>query len=123
MLLVPFGTAVQPLLLNPLPSSMRIRGQGGRALCPGAYAGLQNPARRRLKAFHHAAAPDPEAKRREFPEDRLREARSLFPRAESFAVHELIDPRETRPVLCEWVEWIQPQLDTLVGPTHFPARP
>ena len=75
-------------------------------------------------AFHReiAAAPDPEAKRREL-EDRLREARSPFPRAESFAVHELIDPRETRPVLCEWVEWIQPQLDTLVGPTHFPPRP
>ena len=75
-------------------------------------------------AFHReiAAAPDPEAKRREL-EDRLREARSPFPRAESFAVHELIDPRETRPVLCEWVEWIQPQLDTLLGPTHFPARP
>ena len=75
-------------------------------------------------AFHReiAAAPDPDAKRREL-EDRLREARSPFPRAESFAVHELIDPRETRPVLCEWVEWIQPQLDTLLGPTHFPARP
>ena len=75
-------------------------------------------------AFHReiAAAPDPDAKRREL-EDRLREARSPFPRAESFAVHELIDPRETRPVLCEWIEWIQPQLDTLLGPTHFPARP
>ena len=75
-------------------------------------------------AFHReiAAAPDPDAKRREL-EDRLREARSPFPRAESFAVHELIDPRETRPVLCEWIEWIQPQLDTLLGPTHFPTRP
>lgn len=75
-------------------------------------------------AFHReiAAAPDPEAKRREL-EDRLREARSPFPRAESFAVHELIDPRETRPVLCEWIEWIQPQLETLAGPTQFPARP
>lgn len=75
-------------------------------------------------AFHReiAAAPDPEAKRREL-EDRLREARSPFPRAESFAVHELIDPRETRPVLCEWIEWIQPQLETLTGPTQFPTRP
>ena len=75
-------------------------------------------------AFHReiAAAADPEAKRREL-EDRLREARSPFPRAESFAVHELIDPRETRPVLCEWIEWIQPQLETLTGPTQFPARP
>jgi acetyl-CoA carboxylase carboxyltransferase component len=75
-------------------------------------------------AFHReiAAAADPEAKRREL-EDRLREARSPFPRAESFAVHELIDPRETRPVLCEWIGWIQPQLETLTGPTQFPARP
>ena len=75
-------------------------------------------------AFHReiAAASDPEAKRREL-EDRLREARSPFPRAESFAVHELIDPRETRPVLCEWIEWIQPQLETLTGPTQFPTRP
>ena len=75
-------------------------------------------------AFHReiAAAADPEAKRREL-EYRLREARSPFPRAESFAVHELIDPRETRPVLCEWIEWIQPQLETLTGPTQFPARP
>lgn len=75
-------------------------------------------------AFHReiAAAPDPDAKRREL-EERLREARSPFPRAESFAVHELIDPRETRPILCEWVDWIQPQLDTLTGPTQFPARP
>lgn len=75
-------------------------------------------------AFHReiAAAPDPEAKRREL-EDRLRQARSPFPQAESFAVHELIDPRETRPMLCRWVEWIQPQLNELVGPVTFGYRP
>ncbi len=75
-------------------------------------------------AFHReiAAAENPEAKRKEY-EDRLREGRSPFPRAESFAVHELIDPRETRPLLCEWVDWIQPQLDTLVGPVRFGMRP
>ncbi len=75
-------------------------------------------------AFHReiAAAENPEAKRREL-EDRLREARSPFPQAESFAVHELLDPRETRPVLCQWIDWIQPQLDTLVGPVRFPPRP
>lgn len=75
-------------------------------------------------AFHReiAAAADPEAKRAEL-EARLKEGRSPFPRAESFAVHELIDPRETRSCLCEWIEWIQPQLDTLVGPRHFPMRP
>lgn len=75
-------------------------------------------------AFHReiAAAEDPEAKRKEL-EDNLRSHRSPFPRAESFAVHELIDPRETRPVLCEWIDWIQPQLDDLVGPVRFGMRP
>lgn len=75
-------------------------------------------------AFHReiAAAEDPEAKRKEI-EDRLRQARSPFPRAESFSVHELIDPRETRPVLAEWIDWIQPQLETLPGEVHFPMRP
>ncbi len=75
-------------------------------------------------AFHReiAAAPDPEAKRAEL-EAQLRNARSPYPRAESFAVHELIDPRETRPTLCRWVDWIQPQLEELTGPTMFPMRP
>ena len=75
-------------------------------------------------AFHKeiAAAADPDAKRKEF-EEQLRGARSPFPRAESFAVHELIDPRETRPMLCEWIDWIQPQLDNLVGPVSFGMRP
>ena len=75
-------------------------------------------------AFHReiAAAQDPDAKRKEL-EERLRSARSPFPRAESFAVHELIDPRETRPYLCRWIDWIQPQLDGLTGPVHFPMRP
>ena len=75
-------------------------------------------------AFHReiASAENPEAKRREL-EARIREARSPFPRAEAFAVHELIDPRETRPMLCEWIDWIQPQLDNLVGPVRFGMRP
>ena len=75
-------------------------------------------------AYHREidGAEDPLAKREEI-EARLRAARSPFPRAESFAVHELIDPRETRPTLCQWIDWIQPQLDTLVGPVSFPMRP
>ncbi len=75
-------------------------------------------------AFHReiAAAEDPDAKRRAL-EQKLRTTRSPFPRAESFAVHELIDPRETRPFLCRWIDWIQPQLDRLTEPVHFPMRP
>ncbi|MEZ5558860.1 MAG: carboxyl transferase domain-containing protein [Pseudomonadales bacterium] len=69
-----------------------------------------------------ASAEDPEAKRREL-EERLRASRSPFPRAESFAVHELIDPRETRPYLCQWIDWIQPLLETLTAPVRFGIRP
>lgn len=75
-------------------------------------------------AYHREieSAEDPIAKRAEI-EERLRDARSPFPRAESFSVHELIDPRETRPILCNWIEWIQPQLDSLIGPVRFGMRP
>ena len=75
-------------------------------------------------AYHReiASADDPDAKRREL-EDALRGNRSPFPRAESFAVHELIDPRETRPMLSQWVDWIQPQLEQLTGPIRFGMRP
>ena len=75
-------------------------------------------------AFHREieAADDPIAKRNEI-EERMIRARSPFPRAEGFGVHELIDPRETRPTLCRWIDWIQPQLEELKGPVRFSMRP
>ena len=48
------------------------------------------------------AAPDPEAKRREI-ESRLNLSRSPLRTAEHFMVEEMIDPRDTRPLLCEFV--------------------
>jgi len=69
-----------------------------------------------------ASAENPDAKRKEL-EEQLRANRSPFPRAESFAVHELIDPRETRPFVCQWIDWIQPQLEALIGPVKFGMRP
>jgi len=69
-----------------------------------------------------ASAPDPEARRREL-EERFAAARSPFPRAESFGVHDLIDPRDTRPRLCDWVEEIQPELRQHRGPRAYPIRP
>ena len=56
-----------------------------------------------------AAAKDPEAKRKEI-EDSMSKQQNPFPRAESFSVHEIIDPRETRRYLAQWAERIQPQL-------------
>jgi acetyl-CoA carboxylase carboxyltransferase component len=70
-----------------------------------------------------AGAPDPDARRREL-ESELGAAQSIFPRAEAFGVHHLIDPRETRPLLCEWVQEVRPQLETLPrGPRRYTARP
>lgn len=75
-------------------------------------------------AFHReiAAAEDPDAKRREL-EEMLAARQSPFPRAEALSVHELIDPRETRPMLCRWIDRVQPLLPDLTGPVSFPLRP
>ena len=75
-------------------------------------------------AYHKeiAAAADPDAKRREL-EEKAAARQSAFPRAESFSVHDLIDPRDTRPMLCDWIDWIQPILPSLKGPKSFPVRP
>lgn len=69
-----------------------------------------------------AAAVDPDARRREL-EAEMAAANAPTPRAESFSVHELIDPCDTRPMLCDWIDWIQPMLPGLIGPSAFPVRP
>jgi acetyl-CoA carboxylase carboxyltransferase component len=63
------------------------------------------------------AAEDPEAKRSEL-EEAFAARRSPFPRAESFSVHDLIDPRETRPRLCRWLGHVWPLLQE-----QIPSRP
>ncbi len=68
-----------------------------------------------------AAAADPEARRKEL-EEAMFAQQSLVPRAESFAIHDMIDPRETRPVLAEWIARVQPLLPPLLGPRGFPVR-
>jgi acetyl-CoA carboxylase carboxyltransferase component len=62
-----------------------------------------------------ANAADPEAKRQQLEEE-LAAKRTPFPRAELFAVHDLIDPRRTRPALCAWLEAAEPLLRQLVLP-------
>lgn len=69
------------------------------------------------------SAPDPEARRREL-EDEIAAAQSVFPRAEDFGVHDLIDPRRTRPLLCDWLEEVQPRLAARApGPRSYTMRP
>jgi len=69
------------------------------------------------------AADDPEAKRREL-EDEIAALQSVFPRAEDFGVHDLIDPRSTRPALCDWIDEIAPRLASRErGPRSYTMRP
>ncbi|MAM94808.1 carboxyl transferase domain-containing protein [Parvibaculum sp.] len=69
-----------------------------------------------------AAAEDPEALRAEL-EEKLAAGQSPFPRAEGFSVHELIDPRETRAKLCDWLDWVEPRRAIELGPYKTTMRP
>jgi acetyl-CoA carboxylase carboxyltransferase component len=60
--------------------------------------GLEAAYRRELEA-----ADDPVALRAEI-EERLNAVRSPFRTAERFGIEEIIDPRDTRPILCDWAE-------------------
>ncbi|MBU2531476.1 MAG: methylmalonyl-CoA carboxyltransferase, partial [Alphaproteobacteria bacterium] len=66
------------------------------------------------------AAEDPKAKLAEI-EDRLNKLRSPFRSAETFWVEEIIDPRATRRLLCEFADLAEPIRDP--GPRAFAMRP
>lgn len=66
------------------------------------------------------ASDDPDALRREI-EQRLDAVRSPFRTAEAFLVEEIIDPRETRPLLCEFANLAAPLREA--GRSQFHARP
>jgi acetyl-CoA carboxylase carboxyltransferase component len=70
------------------------------------------------------SASDPTARRRDL-EDEMAEAQSILPRSEELGVHDLIDPRETRPLLGEWVHEIQSAIREHVrtGPPRYSIRP
>jgi acetyl-CoA carboxylase carboxyltransferase component len=60
-------------------------------------------------------AADPKQREREL-EDELRQLASPFRTAEAFAVEDIIDPRETRPVLIDFIRLSQSRLATSLGP-------
>ena len=66
------------------------------------------------------ASDDPDRLRAEI-EARLNAVRSPFRTAEAFLVEEIIDPRETRPLLCEFANLAAPLRTT--GPSGFGYRP
>jgi acetyl-CoA carboxylase carboxyltransferase component len=61
------------------------------------------------------AAPDPKARLAEI-EAELRTLASPLLTAEAFAVEDVIDPRDTRPYLCRFIDAMQPRLATTLGP-------
>ncbi len=68
------------------------------------------------------AAPDPDARLAEL-EDHYAQFTSPFRTAEKFGVIDIIDPRETRPLLCDWVEEAHAVTETQVGIVSRTMRP
>jgi acetyl-CoA carboxylase carboxyltransferase component len=81
--------------------------------------GIEAAYRRELEA-----ADDPVALRGEI-EERLNAVRSPFRTAERFMVEDIIDPRDTRPLLCEWAEraHVLVAQDLVGGPKRRGLRP
>ncbi|HJN93487.1 MAG TPA: carboxyl transferase domain-containing protein [Dehalococcoidia bacterium] len=62
------------------------------------------------------SADDPDAKRQEL-EERMVANRNPFKVAEAMEVLDIIDPRETRPLLCKFIQAAQPKLAQITGRT------
>lgn len=70
-----------------------------------------------------AEAPDPDRARTEI-EARLKLLKSVFPVAEAFGIEDLIDPRDTRPLLIRYLEAAIPRLAHDLGPKpRYGVRP
>ena len=68
------------------------------------------------------AAPDRPALLREI-EARLNAVRSPFRTAEAFGIEEIIDPRDTRPILTDWVSLAYENEATRLGVKSGGMRP
>jgi acetyl-CoA carboxylase carboxyltransferase component len=69
-----------------------------------------------------ASAEDPEARRRELLSS-FEAIRSPFRTAEAFDIEEIIDPRDTRPLLCEWADLAYRRIGPHLGPKGHGYRP
>lgn len=68
------------------------------------------------------ASPDPAARLKEI-EAMLNELRSPFRTAEAFGIEEIIDPRDSRQLLCEWVQQAYELLPLEIGTKRRGMRP
>jgi acetyl-CoA carboxylase carboxyltransferase component len=69
-----------------------------------------------------AASADPEKLRREL-EDKFNAVRSPVRTAEAFGIEEIIDPRDTRRLLCEWIHQAYEIIPTQLGIRTRTMRP
>ncbi len=69
-----------------------------------------------------AASSDPEKLRREL-EEKFNAVRSPLRTAEAFGIEEIIDPRDTRPLLVDWVHQAYEIVPTQLGPRTRTMRP
>ena len=69
-----------------------------------------------------AESDDPAAKQAEI-EAKLEALSSPFRTAEAFNIEDIIDPRETRPMACDFVRLAQPVLETQLGRSPTPYMP
>lgn len=69
-------------------------------------------------AYRHEIenSPNPQKKRKEI-EERMQTLASPFRTAEAFNIEDIIDPRDTRPLLCDFIEIAQPILKSQLGVT------
>jgi acetyl-CoA carboxylase carboxyltransferase component len=101
----------------------RPTGMFRRYVWPSAHWGSMHIEGGAMAAYRREieSSPDPEARRAEI-EARLNALTSPFRTAE-ITGQDIIDPRDTRPLLREFVEEAQPVLRTQLGPTAAPYRP
>jgi methylmalonyl-CoA decarboxylase subunit alpha len=69
-----------------------------------------------------AESDDPAAKEKEI-ERKLQALASPFRTAEALNIEEIMDPRDTRPMLSDFVEMAQPMLESQLGPNPTPYMP
>jgi acetyl-CoA carboxylase carboxyltransferase component len=82
--------------------------------------GVEAAFRARLEAIDDPAEAAAEVER---IAARLAAISSPFRTAEHFGVQDLIDPRDTRELLCDWVQDAYAVLPELLGPPRFGTRP
>lgn len=101
-----------------------LRGANLRIAWPSAYwgsipfdGGVEAAFRRDIQS-----APEPELRRNELIAQ-FRPYESPFKTAEQFGIQDIVDPRMTRPILCDWIEQAYEQLPMELGPKARGMRP